>query len=107
MAPMVGADMEWLIWCAVGAMAGWLAGSFMGSSDKVVRVEEMLVGVFGAFLGGEFLADVLGVKTKGTFSMAALGISIVGAVVLLVLLRLMRGIVGPMRPHGKPGGGKR
>jgi uncharacterized membrane protein YeaQ/YmgE (transglycosylase-associated protein family) len=87
-----------VVWCLVGAAIGWLAGLMMGGGrGKVVLVENMLVGVFGAFIGGEFVADMLHMGVPGSFSAGALGISVVGAIVLLVLLRLMRGAVGPMQ----------
>jgi uncharacterized membrane protein YeaQ/YmgE (transglycosylase-associated protein family) len=96
--PWRGALISFIVWCAVGAAVGWLAGLFMRSSSKTVRIEEILVGIFGAFIGGEFLADVLHFpKTPGSVSIAAVGMAVVAAVVLLVLLRVMRGAVGPQQ----------
>ena len=69
----------------------------MGTAGKITRIEEMLVGVFGAFIGGDFILSQL-VGPTGTGSMLqALGLAAAGAVVMLVLLRLMRKVVGPMR----------
>jgi uncharacterized membrane protein YeaQ/YmgE (transglycosylase-associated protein family) len=76
----------------------------MGSNSTVSRIEEVLVGVFGAFIGGEFVADMLsGGKSTGQFSMTALATGIGGAVVLLMVLRLMRKAVGPLRSSRGPG----
>ena len=85
--------------CAIGAATGWLAGLFMGSTGKIVRIEEVLVGVFGAFIGGDFLMSQINGPTAvpTLFSAAALGMAIAGAGVMLVLLRMMRGVVGPLR----------
>ena len=69
----------------------------MGTVGKVVLIEEMLVGVFGAFIGGDFMLSQL-VGPKGTGSLVqSLGLAAAGAVVMLVLLRTMRGMVGPMK----------
>ena len=69
----------------------------MGSAGKIVLVENMLVGVFGAFIGGEFLLSQL-VAPPATGSLVqALGLAAAGAAVMLVLLRAMRGVVGPMK----------
>lgn len=89
-----------IILCGIGAAVGLLAGALMGSSSKSVRVEEVLVGMFGAFIGGEFVFAQLngGQAGTGIFSLGSLGLAIAGAVTLLVLLRLMRGVVGPLRP---------
>ncbi|MDB5750125.1 MAG: hypothetical protein JWP65_546 [Ramlibacter sp.] len=71
----------------------------MGSNGKTVRIEEICVGIFGAFIGGEFLPSVLsetGTVAPG-FSGMALMTGVAGAAVMLVLLKLMRRTVGPMR----------
>lgn len=83
----------------MGAVVGLLAGTVMGSNGRIVRIEDMLVGVFGAFIGGEFLPSVLaapGAAAPGFSGLALIG-GIGGAAVLLVLLRWMRGAVGPLK----------
>jgi uncharacterized membrane protein YeaQ/YmgE (transglycosylase-associated protein family) len=71
----------------------------MAGSGRVVMIENVLVGVFGAFIGGEFLAAVTGmVGPKDTsFHFSALMLAAVTALALLLVLKLMRGAVGPMR----------
>lgn len=72
----------------------------MRSNGKVVRIEDMLVGIFGAFIGGEFLPSVLAAKGAAPaagFSGLALLTGVAGAAVMLALLGLMRKAVGPMR----------
>ena len=95
-APWQGASLNPYLICAVGAGTGWLAGIFMRSDGKIVRIEEMLVGVFGAFIGGDFLLSQLVGPTATGSMVQALGLAFAGAAVLLVLLRLMRGVVGPL-----------
>ena len=57
----------------------------------------MLVGVFGAFIGGDFIVSQI-VGPTGTGSMVqSLGLAAAGAGVMLMLLKLMRGVVGPMK----------
>jgi uncharacterized membrane protein YeaQ/YmgE (transglycosylase-associated protein family) len=62
----------------------------------------VLVGVFGAFIGGEFVADMVRGKSTEAFSMSSLGLAAAGAVVMLVLLKVMRGAVGPLRAKKSP-----
>lgn len=118
-----GTHINPLIWCAVGAVVGLAVGTMMGSDGKVLRIEDMLVGVFGAFIGGEFMPSVLAEKVvvpatavgatateaaaSTGFSGAALLGGIAGAVVLLLLLRLMRRAVGPMRGRKSRAGNNR
>ena len=96
------------IWCAVGAALGWAAGVMMRSGGGTLLIENMLVGVFGAFLGGDFLVSMLdgGVVNDKTFSIRSLAFAVSGAVLMLVLLRLVRSAVGPLRTgKRKPRGG--
>ena len=63
-------------------------------------IENILVAVFGAFIGGDFVAAMISgsaVANDKQFRMSSLGMAIAGAVVMLIVLRLMRGAVGPMR----------
>lgn len=56
--------------------------------------------VFGAVIGGELFPNLLGIKAAaGAFPVAALGLSVVGCLLSLVLLGLMRRSVGPQRDH--------
>lgn len=66
-------------------------------------MENVLVGMFGAFIGGDFVASMLngGVVNDQDFTLGALGLAVASAVVMLVLLRLMRGAVGPLRSGKK------
>ena len=63
-------------------------------------IENILVGTFGAFIGGDFVAAMISGSTvvnDKDFRVSSLAMAIGGAVVMLVLLRLMRGAVGPMK----------
>ena len=52
-----------LIFLAVGAVAGWLAGKIMKGGGSGL-LGNMLVGVIGAVVGG-FLFNLLGISTSG------------------------------------------
>ena len=80
----------------------------MASTGKVQRLEEVLVGVFGAVIGAEVVkAVLLGPNAGAGVSAGGLGAAVAGAVLLLVLLRLMRGAVGPLRSGRSPGANRR
>lgn len=86
----------------MGALLGWLVGRTMADGGKVVMIESILVGVFGAFIGGEFIASMLNSGVIATeFKISSLAISVTCAVVMLLLLRLMRRAVGPMKASKK------
>jgi len=76
-----------LLWVAIGLIAGWLASALVGGGMGVVG--DIVVGVVGAFVGG-FLFRALGVHTPFHGFVATTFVAFVGAVVLLLLLRLVR-----------------
>ena len=98
-----GAEINFYIWCAVGAVVGGMAGLFIGSKTKAMRIEEVLVGVFGAFIGGEFVTAMLNSgKEQTAFTALGLFNAVAVAVALLLLLSVMRRAVGPMKSRKKP-----
>jgi uncharacterized membrane protein YeaQ/YmgE (transglycosylase-associated protein family) len=82
----------------VGLLAATLSGGGDGGG-RVALVENLLVGVFGAFIGGDFVAAMIngGVIDDKVFKVGSLAMAIAGAVVLLLMLRLMQRVVGPLR----------
>jgi uncharacterized membrane protein YeaQ/YmgE (transglycosylase-associated protein family) len=95
------------IWCAIGAAIGWLSTRMMQTPTQTSVVENVLVGMFGAFIGGDFVAAQFnGGVVATTFTLSGFVMAVAGAIVILLLLRLMRRIVGPMR-NSKPTNRKR
>ena len=80
---------------------GWLAAMTIVSAagNKTVIIENVLVGMFGAFIGGDFVATYFngGVVNDKDFKISSLMLAAVGALVLLLVLKLMRHVVGPMK----------
>ncbi|MBI2771838.1 MAG: GlsB/YeaQ/YmgE family stress response membrane protein [Burkholderiales bacterium] len=83
----------------MGAGVGFLAGLMMKSDGRTLLVENILVGVFGAFMGGDFIVSLIngGVVNDKDFKASSLAMAVVGAVTTVAILRLMRHVVGPMR----------
>jgi uncharacterized membrane protein YeaQ/YmgE (transglycosylase-associated protein family) len=79
-----------LIWIVLGAIAGWLAGVLVRGFGLGL-LGNIAVGIFGVFIGG-WLAGELGISgaAVGGFSLASIVTAMIGAVLLLVLLRLVR-----------------
>jgi uncharacterized membrane protein YeaQ/YmgE (transglycosylase-associated protein family) len=71
----------------VGLIAGWLAGRIV-SGYGFGLIGNMVVGVVGAFIAGTML-PVLGFSAGGGFFATVLH-STLGAIVLLVLLRIVK-----------------
>jgi uncharacterized membrane protein YeaQ/YmgE (transglycosylase-associated protein family) len=85
---------NFIVWIIAGAIIGWVASKIMGTSARQGLLLDIVVGIVGAFLAGWFLTPLLGVSTinQSNFSLPALLVSLVGAIILLVVVRLVRRI---------------
>lgn len=83
---MIGIE-SLLIFLVIGAVAGWLAGQIV-SGYGFGLVGNIIVGIIGAFLAGLILPRI-GFMVGGGV-LAAIIHATIGAVVLLLLLRLIR-----------------
>ena len=82
--------MNFIIWLIAGAIVGWVASRIMGTSGQQGLILDIVVGVVGAFLAGYFLTPFFGISTinQNNFSIPALLVSLVGAVILLAVVRM-------------------
>ncbi len=76
-----------LIWLIVGLVAGWLAGLVVGRGGFGL-LGDIVVGIVGAFVGG-FLVRTLHIRLPVGGIGGTILVAFVGAVVLLLLLRLV------------------
>lgn len=84
--------MNFIIWLVVGGLIGWVASMIMRTDAQQGVFLNIIVGIVGAFLGGFLLAPMLGTGTinAGDFSLSGLGVSLLGAVILLAIVNLVR-----------------
>ncbi len=75
-----------LIFLAIGAVAGWLAGVIMKGGGFGL-VGDIIIGIIGAVVGG-WLFGVMGIAAGGLIG--AIITATVGAVVLLFVVRLIK-----------------
>ena len=84
--------MNILIWLVIGGVMGWLASLVMRTDGQQGIVLNIVVGIVGALLGGWLISPLVGAGTinSGDLSLASLGVSFLGAVVLLAIVNLFR-----------------
>lgn len=84
--------MNIIIWLVVGGLIGWVASMLMRTDAQQGIILNVIVGIVGALLGGWFLSPMLGTGTinNNDFSLASLGVSLLGAVILLAIVNLIR-----------------
>ena len=80
------------VWLLVGLVAGFFA-SHIALGHGLGVIGDVLVGIVGAFLGG-FLASAFhwGIAIVGHPILTAMLIAFIGAVLLLLVVRLMGGL---------------
>jgi uncharacterized membrane protein YeaQ/YmgE (transglycosylase-associated protein family) len=83
-------------WLIIGALAGWLAGLIMGRGGYGL-IGDIVVGLIGAIIGGLIarLLNLGGPAASDPFSWASLIFAIIGAIILIAILRA----VAPGKPR--------
>ena len=79
-----------LSWIIFGLIAGAIAKFLHPGDEPGGFLVTIIIGVLGAVVGG-FIASALGLGTVDGFNLGSLGISILGAILLLFLYRKIRG----------------
>jgi uncharacterized membrane protein YeaQ/YmgE (transglycosylase-associated protein family) len=83
---------NFIVWIILGGLLGWIASMIMGTNAQQGTLMNIVVGIVGAFLAGWVLTPLLGIATinQNNFSIPALGISLLGAVILLAIINFFR-----------------
>lgn len=79
-----------LSWIILGAIAGAIAKWIMPGDDPGGIIVTILLGIAGALIGG-FIASAIGLGGVEGLTIGSIIIAILGAVVLLILYRLVTG----------------
>ena len=84
---------NFILWLLFGALVGWLASMVMRTDAQQGALLNIIVGIIGAMLGG-FIFRSLGLDgsniNNNDFSLSALLVAFVGAVILLGIVNLVR-----------------
>ena len=76
-----------LAFIVLGAIAGWVASLIMGTREGLLL--DIVIGIVGAFIGG-LLFNTFGSVGVTGFNAYSLIVAIIGAIILLGLVRLVR-----------------
>lgn len=76
-------------WIVVGLIAGALAKLILPGKDPGGIIVTMLIGIAGGLLGGFVGSALFDVSTGGFFDIRTWLISLIGAIVLLLIYRLV------------------
>lgn len=78
------------IWILAGGVLGWASFAYLKVNERGGRVSAIIVGMFGAFFGGNVLAPMLGAvtDTPNDFSLFSLTIALASATAFLTISNL-------------------
>ena len=76
-----------LAWIIIGGLAGWIASMIAGTNAKMGLFANIIVGIIGAFIGG-FIFSLIGGEGVTGFNLWSLFVSVVGALILLTLVKI-------------------
>lgn len=85
--------MGWIVTILVGALIGWLASRMMSTDEQQGALANIGIGIVGSLLGSWLFGTVLGIGSAGnagTFSIWGIIWGIVGAVVLIGILKALK-----------------
>lgn len=74
-------------WLIIGGIAGWLATMVTGANERFGWIANVVIGIVGACIGGLVFGYASSEKAF-TFSIWSLLVAFLGAVMLLLILRL-------------------
>lgn len=82
---------NFIIWLVIGGLIGWVASMIMRTDAQQGVILNVVVGIVGAALGGWLISPLVGVGTINQgFSIGALVVSLLGAIILLAIVNLFR-----------------
>ena len=79
-----------LSWIVLGGIAGWIASLIMKTNESMGILANIVVGIVGALIGG-FLVSLFGGTGVTGFNVWSLLVAVLGSVVLLAIVKAMRG----------------
>jgi len=78
-----------ILWIILGALAGWVASIIMKTDAQQGAVLNIIVGIIGAILGG-WIMSALGVGGVSGFNLYSFLVALLGAIVLLTIVKAVR-----------------
>jgi uncharacterized membrane protein YeaQ/YmgE (transglycosylase-associated protein family) len=79
--------MDLIIWIIFGGLVGWIASMIMSTGGGLLW--DIGVGIVGALIGG-FIMNLLGQNGVGGFNLYSFLVAILGACVLIAIVRAMK-----------------
>ncbi len=83
-----GESMSFFAWMVLGLIAGFIGSKIVNRRGEGILLD-ILLGIFGAFVGG-WLFQIFGARGVSGLNLYSLFVAVIGSVVLLVLYHAVR-----------------
>jgi uncharacterized membrane protein YeaQ/YmgE (transglycosylase-associated protein family) len=80
--------MSIILWIVLGGVAGWIASLIMKTRGGILM--DIIVGIVGSVIGG-FAMSLVGATPASGFSVYSLIVAVIGAVILLAIVKAISG----------------
>ena len=90
--------MDLIVTLLVGGIIGWLASMIMRTDAQQGAIANIVIGIVGSFLGRYLFGDLLGLGgaySAGSFNLMGVVWGVVGAAVLIAILKALHVFGGP------------
>jgi len=81
--------MNIILWIVFGGIVGWIASVIMETDAEMGIGSNIVVGILGALIGG-WLMTLFGGPSVSGFNFASFVVAVIGAVILLAIVRGFR-----------------
>jgi uncharacterized membrane protein YeaQ/YmgE (transglycosylase-associated protein family) len=81
--------MGFIAWIVVGAIAGFLANSLVGSREGLLMM--VVLGIVGAIVGGFIATSLLKVGSVNGVNLESIVIATLGAILVVLVARMVQG----------------
>lgn len=78
-----------ILWIVFGGLAGWIASLIMNTDGQQGIIMNIIVGIIGAIIGG-YAMQFVGFGGLSGFNLYSFFIAVIGAVILLFIVKLVR-----------------
>ena len=78
-----------LLWIIFGGLVGWVASLIMGTDSQQGLVLNIVVGIVGAIVGG-WIMSFMGESSVSGFNLYSFAVALLGAVVLITVVKALR-----------------
>lgn len=86
--------MNIILWIIFGALVGWIASKIMGTDAQQGALLNIIVGIVGALIGG-WVMSMFGEEGVTGFNLVSFIVALLGSVILLALVKVVRGGTPP------------